>query len=224
MRKANQDFHNPKMIEKKVKIDDIIVLPDRTRTSKEKSPDMERLKDSIKKLGLFHPILINENNELIAGFRRLTAYKQLRMEDPVRFNMIDARILPSGDEYRQLEAEIHENWTRKELRGYELDTALARLKKVYQRLYPETKRQATLKRGKEDPSVKKHTPNRKGVIPKREPAFEVKQAEIMGTSRSTVSKRVRVGEAIEKGEYTEEEVQKYKNGKVKHTVMLKNRK
>ena len=119
------------MIEKEVPIDEIKVLADRTRTSKEKKTDMDRLVDSIKKLGLFHPILVDGNYNLIAGFRRLTAYKILRAEDPVRFNKIKVRILPGIDEYKQLEAEIHqyEGWERKVL-DYLLKNAVGRINAV----------------------------------------------------------------------------------------------
>lgn len=211
------------MIEKKVKLDDIIVLPDRTRTSKEKSPEMERLKDSIKKLGLFHPILINDDNELIAGFRRLTAFKQLRLEDSVRFNVIAVRILPSADEYRQLMAEIHENWARKELKGYELDTALARLKRVYQKLHPETKEHVAGGIAKSRKSKKKSADGGTATAREKTPRFEEYIADdLMQKSASTIEKRVRVGEAVENKEiFTENEVEAYREGETSHTKMLK---
>ena len=42
--------------------------------------DLEPLKKSIKEIGLLHPIVINENKKLIAGERRLKAYKELKLK------------------------------------------------------------------------------------------------------------------------------------------------
>jgi len=43
--------------------------------------DLEPLKKSISEIGLLHPIVVNENNELIAGERRLKAIKELGWND-----------------------------------------------------------------------------------------------------------------------------------------------
>ena len=213
------------MTEKLLDLNDIKVLPNRIRTNKEKKSEMEKLKESIKLLGLFHPILVNEVNELIAGFRRLTAFKELKLEIPGRFDKIPVRILTSADEYKTLLAEIHENWARKEMKGYELDIGFTRAKKLYQKLYPKTVRGTTLKRGKDDPNIKAETTSRNGGTPKREksvPRFEEFLAQEIGTkSVATIEKRIRVGNAIERGVYTENEVQEYKDDKVSHTKMLK---
>ena len=44
---------------------------------REKTVPIQPLVDSIKKYGLLEPIVIDQNNRLIAGFRRLEACKQL---------------------------------------------------------------------------------------------------------------------------------------------------
>ena len=49
--------------------------------------DLTSLKNSIKELGLLQPIVIDENNNLIAGFRRLQACKELGKID------IDVKII-----------------------------------------------------------------------------------------------------------------------------------
>lgn len=43
--------------------------------------DLEPLKESIKRIGLLHPVVINEENVLVAGGRRLKALKELGHED-----------------------------------------------------------------------------------------------------------------------------------------------
>ena len=49
--------------------------------------DIAALKESIQKVGLIHPIIINEQNELISGYRRYEACRQLGFEE------IEARIM-----------------------------------------------------------------------------------------------------------------------------------
>jgi len=60
-----------------MKISDIII---KNRFRKDLG-NLEDLKKSIKEIGLLHPIVINENNELIAGQRRLESCKQLGWKD-----------------------------------------------------------------------------------------------------------------------------------------------
>ena len=43
--------------------------------------NVEKLKKSIETVGLINPLIINENNELIAGGRRYTAMKELGYEE-----------------------------------------------------------------------------------------------------------------------------------------------
>lgn len=213
------------MIEKTVDLNEIKVPTKRLRSSVEKTSEMERLKDSIKKLGLFHPILVDEDYNLIAGFRRLTAFKELKLEVPQKFDKIPVRIMPKVDRAKRLEAEIHENWVRKQFKGYELDVGLAELKKIHQELNPDSKRGATLKRGKDDPNIKKATPSRSAETAKREkvktPRFAQSMAKELGVKESTVEKRVRVGKAINDGVFDKENVEEYKKGLKTHTQMLK---
>ena len=213
------------MIEKTLRLDEIKIPKSRIRTSVEKTTDMARLADSIKKLGLFHPILVDEDYNLIAGFRRLTAYKQLNLEDPVRFGKISVRIMPKVDRAKALEAEIHENWARKQLRGYELDTALAELKIIYQVIHPETKRGAHLKKtrklgGKKAPSLSDIGDS---AISERvrTPRFAESMSKTLDVKESTIEKRTRVGEAIIEGKFDADVVEEYKLGLKGHTEMLK---
>lgn len=213
------------MIEKTLRLNQIKIPKSRIRTSVEKNADMERLVDSIKKLGLFHPILIDEDYNLIAGFRRLTAYKQLNLEDPVRFGTISVRIMPKVNRAKALEAEIHENWTRKQLRGYELDTALAELKTIYQAIHPETKRGAHLKEtrkigGKKAPTLAEIG---ESAVSRRvkAPRFAESMSKTLNVKESTIEKRTRVGEAIIEGKFDADVVEEYKLGIKGHTEMLK---
>ncbi len=84
----------------KVKIDDI-VIGDRIRTSDIK---LEALVDSIRKVGLIQPVVINENYQLLSGYRRLMACKDLGWSE------IDVRMIPTEEnQLNELEIELHEN-------------------------------------------------------------------------------------------------------------------
>ena len=67
--------------------------------------DIGPLVNSIRKIGLIHPVVINGSNELIAGERRLEAFKRLGRTS-IPFRVID---VPS-----MLQAEHDENEIRKQ--------------------------------------------------------------------------------------------------------------
>lgn len=67
--------------------------------------DLEPLKKSISEIGLMHPVVINENDELIAGERRLTALKQLGWKE-IPYTRINLKEVIRG--------EFDENNVRKE--------------------------------------------------------------------------------------------------------------
>ena len=90
----------------KIKINDIKIS---IRIRIENS-DVSQLKKSIEEIGLLNPIIVNEKNELLSGFRRLTACRELGWED------IDAVILKTAeDEVKKLDIEYHENIGRIDL-------------------------------------------------------------------------------------------------------------
>ncbi|NOZ61353.1 MAG: ParB N-terminal domain-containing protein [Calditrichaeota bacterium] len=90
----------------KVKIDDVIIT-DRIR---QELHDLSELKSSIRQVGLLNPIIINEEYELLSGFRRLNACRQLDWKE------IDAIMVHTGDdELKKIEVEYHENIGRKDL-------------------------------------------------------------------------------------------------------------
>ncbi len=71
--------------------------------------DLTKLQESIAQVGLINPILIDENDTLVAGFRRLSACKNLG------WKKIEVKVVEfEGDELKMLEAEAAENFYRKE--------------------------------------------------------------------------------------------------------------
>lgn len=83
-------------------------------------PELTELKESIKAVGLSNPIRVEQSEggyELIQGFRRLSAFRELAQEtgDP-RYSRIPAALVPRGepmaDLYRKM---VDENLVRKDL-------------------------------------------------------------------------------------------------------------
>lgn len=78
--------------------------------------NLNALSDSISKVGLLNPILVNENNELISGFRRLEACKSLGWEE------IDVKVVNlNSNELKALELEMEENNGRLALTDADLE-------------------------------------------------------------------------------------------------------
>ena len=89
-----------------VKISDIKI----TERIRKDNGDLETFAEGIKKHGLINPITLMENDDgyvLIAGFRRLSAFKLLGKDT------IPSNIFSPMDAEEQLRLEIEENETRK---------------------------------------------------------------------------------------------------------------
>lgn len=86
--------------------------------------DITALMDSMQRYGLLNPIVINHDNDLIAGHRRLESARRLG------WDTIEACIVSGEDEIIKLELEIEENVQRKDLSQDELADAYLRLEKL----------------------------------------------------------------------------------------------
>lgn len=98
-----------------MKIDiELIKVDEATRIRKDIG-DLASLQESIQQVGLINPVLVDENYTLVAGFRRLSACKKLGLKE------IETRVLEmGGDELKMLEAEVAENFYRKEFTPEEI--------------------------------------------------------------------------------------------------------
>lgn len=94
---------------------------------------VERLKDSIREIGLLHPITLDERFNLLAGLHRLTAVRELGLTS------IEVMIKNTAKLKREL-IQIEENLVRYDLNQLQRSEQLARRKDIYLLLYPETKR------------------------------------------------------------------------------------
>lgn len=111
-----------------INIDDIIVDESKRLRS---TGDITPIKNSIETLGfLINPITIDTDNNLIAGYHRFLAYKELgKTEIPAR--IVDKNI------NKEL-VEIDENLIRNSLTALETAQQLKKRKEIYETLYPES--------------------------------------------------------------------------------------
>ncbi|MGP1416054.1 MAG: ParB N-terminal domain-containing protein [Treponema sp.] len=94
------------------------------RRIREKTVSIQPLVESIQKYGLLEPIIIDQNNRLIAGFRRLQACKQLG------FKTILVNVVSVEDAETFLLLELEENTCRFQFSEEELTKAKKQLEKI----------------------------------------------------------------------------------------------
>lgn len=115
-----------------VKVADVKVAEDRQRKglgkdTKKAQTAFEDLKASIKRAGLINPIRLDspESKVLLAGYRRLQAFKQLGFEEiPATFGLTEDSAL----EREQLE--LDENIQRLDLEWHEREEAIAKIDRI----------------------------------------------------------------------------------------------
>ncbi len=94
------------------------------KRARENLTGINELADSLKKYGLFNPIIINSDKVLIAGQRRLEAAKLLG------WDTIEATIIPITDKTSAMEIEIEENLQRQQFTDEELLNAFTKLNRL----------------------------------------------------------------------------------------------
>ncbi len=111
----------------KIPIENVIV-DDESRIRKDPG-DIAPLENSIRKVGLLNPILVDEEDRLVAGYRRLTACRNIGRREievtVVRFQ---------GDLLKLLEAEVDENLLRKDFTAEEIDSIEQRREEIIRQL------------------------------------------------------------------------------------------
>lgn len=115
----------------KIAIDKIVVLD--THRIRQDIGDLGPLKESIAKVGLINPILIDETNTLIAGYRRLASCKELEWTE------IEVQIIQvNGDAIHLLDMELAENLHRKDFTSEELLAAEEKRKAILEAQRPKS--------------------------------------------------------------------------------------
>jgi len=88
--------------------------------------DISSLRESMKKVGLLQPVLIDVNNHLLAGYRRLQAARELG------WDTIEVKLVEVRNKKERLAIEVDENITRKDFTPFEIERVHA-LRKRYGR-------------------------------------------------------------------------------------------
>jgi ParB family chromosome partitioning protein len=103
-----------------IRLDDILV-GDRIR---EAIAEIEELKVSLARYGLLQPIIIDKSFNLIAGFRRVLAAKELNWE------YINALVINTESERERVELEMEENLRRQDFTPEEIEKGRLRIKEL----------------------------------------------------------------------------------------------
>ena len=141
---------------------------------------VQKLADSISKVGLLNPITVDQEYTLIAGLHRLEAVKQLGWTE------IECTVKSLDGLLAEL-AEIDENLIRRGLDYIDEGKQLARRKEIYEALHPETG----------------HGGDRKSEKIKTKPfrfdsskPFSVDTSEKLGISRRSVEQKIQVAAGL----------------------------
>ena len=104
-----------------------IVVDEGTRIRKD-TGDVAALEQSIAKVGLLNPIVIDEKDRLVAGYRRLVACRNLGWRE-IEVTVVNF----AGDAMKLLDAEADENLFRKDFTPVEI-VAIEKRREEIQRL------------------------------------------------------------------------------------------
>ena len=148
--------------------------------------EFSELKASIEKLGLIEPLVVNQENKLLCGRRRYQAVKELGWED------VDIRIIKTKNELEEFDIALDENIKRKQLTPLEEGQALLERKKIYERMYPETK-QGAIPGNQEKGSVGGKTA-KCAVLPD---SFVTNTSQKLGISERGIRKNIQAAELVE---------------------------
>lgn len=110
----------------KVKVNSVKIAHERFR---EDYGEIEQLAVSIQRYGLFHPIVVDRELNLIAGERRLRAHIALGIDE------IEVSYREDADELVKREIEIEENLNRKDFTWQEEVKAKAEIDRIKRQLY-----------------------------------------------------------------------------------------
>lgn len=113
----------------RIPISEITVNPGRRELDLD---DVKELADSIRELGLLHPIIVDKKYTLIAGLHRLEAVKLLEWTE------IECTVSSLEGLKAEL-AEIDENVVRSDLSALEFGELLLKRKDIYEALHPEAR-------------------------------------------------------------------------------------
>lgn len=98
----------------KIKLIDIHEVLPRLNSQRKEETNVDALADSIRRIGLLHPIVIDDEGRLVAGGNRLAAFKKLAETDP-QYSKIPATTKSDLAETARRVIELEENVKRTDL-------------------------------------------------------------------------------------------------------------
>lgn len=144
--------------------------------------DVKALAESIAEVGMMNPITVDADNNLVAGLHRLEAAKLLGWTE------IECNVCELDELHAEL-AEIDENVVRTGLSDLELSELLARRKKIYETLHPETI-------ARNLPGHASNYESSTDNLTVEAKTFSQDTAEKMGVSPRTVERHVQIAENL----------------------------
>jgi site-specific DNA-methyltransferase (adenine-specific) len=151
--------------------------------------ELDDLATSMEEVGLIHPVIVDENNNLIAGRRRLAAAVKLGWEE-IRCDVVNIKAI--------VKAERDENVQRKSFTPTEM---VAIVEAIEDRAVEQAKKRQLVGKGADDSGgrgkKRNLTSNCGKVSKKREPTSKSKAAAAVGVSANTLAKAQMVVAAAE---------------------------
>jgi ParB family chromosome partitioning protein len=139
--------------------------------------NIEKLKKSIETVGLISPLVINKDNELIAGGRRYSALMEMGVSEVPVYRV-------DKTEAEQELISIDENLVRKDLTKIEFEKCLNRGREIYEELYPNAKKVAD-EDMKTEEGINTHTD-----LPNEERSFIDLTSEKTGLSKKVIKSAI----------------------------------
>lgn len=149
------------------------------------SEAVQKLADSISKVGLLNPITVDQDYTLIAGLHRLEAAKRLGWAE------IECTVSSLEGLLAEL-AEIDENLIRCKLHYTDEGQQLTRRKEIYEALHPEIKNGGNRRVVADGENSTRTKPFRSGEVK----PFTVDTAENIGKSRRTIEQKIQVAKNL----------------------------
>jgi site-specific DNA-methyltransferase (adenine-specific) len=184
-----------------------IIVEDRIR---EDLGDIDTLAASIKEYGQFYPILINKENKLLEGGRRLEACKLLGI--PIKVKILDVKT-----KYHAFLIEKHGNLHKSFTWDEEVKQTKIE-KELYEEEFPETKKGVAQAIGMNKMIGNNVNDNLSLTLP---PTYTETKADVTGKSKRTVERKIQAAKALEEMPELKEEksmnaaLKKYEKIKIK---------
>ncbi|MBT9164980.1 MAG: Chromosome-partitioning protein Spo0J [candidate division WS2 bacterium] len=146
--------------------------------------DISDLKESIKRLGLLHPLVVTPEYSLVAGRRRYQALVELGIKDAPVY------IVNPKDGYIRFLMALDENLKRKDMSWQEVALAELEEKRIYEECYPQSKKGQAQ-------ALAMHIKEGHNVSVKNTLTYTAAKSKALGVSEEKIQKELQLARAIE---------------------------